>query len=71
MGVSMESISKFLSWTVHTWSSRGVRSLKFLTPTPLLLVLRLNILRLCKLLKFWTPTPAYTPKWMLWTFGSV
>ena len=41
--------------------NRGVRSLKFLTPTPLLL--RLNIRR--HFLKFWTPTPAQTPKWII------
>jgi len=41
-----------LPWPPH---SRGVRSLKFLTPTPLLL----NILG--HILKFWTSTPAYTP----------
>jgi len=34
---------------------RGVRILKFLTPT--LLLLRLNILRLRNILKSWTPTP--------------
>jgi len=39
-------------------SSRGVWSLKFLTPTPLLVWL--NILR--HILKFRTPTPAQTPR---------
>ena len=61
----------FCHWK-HTWNSslnslcvvfRGVQSLKFLTPTPLLL--RLNILRLKHILKFWTPTPAQTPKWII------
>ena len=40
--------------------TRGLRSLKFLTPN--LFLLRLNILRLQYILKIWTPTPAQTPK---------
>jgi len=39
---------------VTTLHPRGVRSLKFLTP-----------LRLQNILKFWTPTPALTPKWII------
>jgi len=49
--------------------TKGVQSPKFLTPTPFLL--RLNVIRLQNIFKIPTPTPTWTPKWILWTFGSV